>query len=113
MQLNSKNMQFDLSTADEIAIELGARIRTQRLSQNLQQSELAARAGISERSLSNFERSGRGTFDVFLRIVMALGLVESMSPLLDSKPKSIRAMELASIRRLRASRRNSSINEKA
>ena len=105
-------MQFDFATADEIAVEFGARIRAQRLAQNLQQSELAARAGLSERSLSNFERSGRGTFDAFLRITMALGLIESMSPLFELKPKSIKAMEQASIHRVRASRRNKRSNEK-
>ncbi len=105
-------MQFDFATTDEIAVEFGARIRAQRLAQNLQQSELAARAGVSERSLSNFERSGRGTFDVFLRIIMALGLIESMSPLFELKPKSIKAMEQASIHRVRASRRNRRSSEK-
>jgi transcriptional regulator with XRE-family HTH domain len=105
-------MQFDFATTDEIAVEFGTRIRAQRLAQNLQQSELAARAGVSERSLSNFERSGRGSFDAFLRIIMALGLIESMSPLFELKPKSIKAMEQASIHRVRASRRNKRSNEK-
>jgi transcriptional regulator with XRE-family HTH domain len=112
MELTCKNMQFDFATTDEIAAEFGARIRAQRLAQNLQQSELAARAGVSERSLSNFERSGRATFDVFLRIIMALGLIDSMSPLFELKPKSIKAMEQASIHRVRASRRNRRSSEK-
>lgn len=98
-------MQFDFATADEIAAEFGERIRAQRLAQNLQQSELAARAGVSERCLGNFERSGKGTFDVFLRLTMALGLVESLSPLFELRPKSIKAMEQASVVRVRASRR--------
>lgn len=98
-------MQFDLSTTNEIARELGKRLRAHRLAQNLQQSELAARAGVSERSLSNFERSGRGNFDLFLRLVFALGLIESMSSLFELKPKSIKAMEQASRKRERASDR--------
>lgn len=99
-------MQFDLSSFDEISSELGARLRAQRLMQNMQQSELAARAGISERSLSNFERSGRGTFDCFIRIVFALGLVDSLADLFELKPVSIKAMELASVKRLRAPRKS-------
>ena len=98
-------MQFELCTTDEIATEFGNRFRAHRLAQNLQQSELASRAGVSERSLRNFERSGKGSFDLFLRIAMALGLVESMSDLFELKPKSIKAMEQASKKRLRASRR--------
>ncbi|MBP9093669.1 helix-turn-helix transcriptional regulator [bacterium] len=100
-------MQFDLATPDEIAHEFGNRIRAHRLAENLQQSELAARAGVSERALRNFERSGRGTFDLFLRLAMALGLIDSMTNLFELRPKSIKAMEQAELRRQRASRRPS------
>ena len=100
-------MHFGLAGADEIAQEFGKRLRAHRLAQNLQQTELAARAGISRRTLIDFEHSGRGSFDVFLRVVMALGLIESMSSLFELKPKSIRDMEKASERRQRASRRQS------
>ena len=86
-------LQFELATTDEIASEFGDRLRAHRLTENLQQSELAARAGVSERALRNFERSGRGSFDLFLRVAMALGLIESMSNLFELKPKSIKAME--------------------
>jgi transcriptional regulator with XRE-family HTH domain len=100
-------LHFEFATSDEIAREFGNRIRAHRLAENLQQSELAARAGVSERALRNFERSGRGTFDLFLRVAMALGLIESMSNLFDLKPKSIKAMEQAAQRRQRASRKHS------
>ena len=100
-------MQFDLATSDEIAHEFGNRIRAHRLAENLQQSELAARAGVSERALRNFERSGRGNFDLFLRLAMALGLIDSMTNLFELRPKSIKAMEQAELRRQRASRRPS------
>ncbi|MBX9667947.1 MAG: helix-turn-helix domain-containing protein [Candidatus Obscuribacterales bacterium] len=98
-------MHFALATTDEIAQELGKRLRAHRLAQNVQQSELAARAGVSERSLRNFERDGKGSIDLFLRVAMALGLVESMDNLFVLKPKSIKAMEQASFKRKRASRR--------
>ncbi len=89
-------------------MEFGHRLRAYRLAENIQQSELAARAGVSERSLRNFERTGRGSFDLFLRVAMALGLIDSMSHLFeDTKPKSIKAMERASIKRERASRNRS------
>jgi transcriptional regulator with XRE-family HTH domain len=98
-------LHFGLSTSDEIALEFGKRLRAHRLAQNLQQDELAARAGVSQRSLSNLERSGLASLDVFLRIAIALGLVESMESLFELRPKSIKAMEQASKKRLRASRR--------
>ena len=96
---------FELASNDEIAREFGIRIRAHRLAQNLQQNELASRAGVSERALRNFERTGRGSFDLFLRVVSALGLSESLSNLFELKPKSIKAMEQVSLKRQRASRR--------
>ncbi|CAE6739882.1 helix-turn-helix domain-containing protein [Paraburkholderia haematera] len=96
---------LELATADEIALELGQRLRTQRLAQNLQQSELAARAGVSERAVRNLERTGKATLESLLRVAMALGLAGSLSPLFDYQPKSIQAMEKASATRERASRR--------
>jgi transcriptional regulator with XRE-family HTH domain len=98
-------LTFELASTNEIAREFGNRLRAHRLAQNLQQNELAARAGVSERALRNFERTGRGSFDLFLRVAMALGLIESMSTLFGLKPKSIKAMEQASLKRQRASRR--------
>ena len=98
-------MQFNLATSDEIAQEFGHRLRAHRLAENLQQSELAARAGVSERALRNFERSGQGSFDLFLRVVIALGLIDSMSSLFGVRPRSIKDMEQSSKRRQRASRR--------
>lgn len=98
-------LHFGLATPDEIAQEFGKRLRSHRLAQNLQQTELSARAGISRRTLIDLERSGRGSFDVFLRVAIALGLIESMSDLFEMRPKSIRDMEKVSEKRQRASRK--------
>ena len=105
--ISGTKLHFELATTDEIAREFGNRIRAHRLTANLQQSELAVRAGVSERALRNFERSGRGSLDLFLRVAMALGLIQTMSNLFELKPKSIKAMERASQKRQRASRRQS------
>lgn len=96
---------FGLATSDEIAKELAIRLRRHRLAQNLQQSELAARAGISRKTLTTFEQSGRVSLDVLLRIVSALGLAETMSTLFEVQQKSIKDMEVAEQGRKRASRR--------
>ena len=98
-------IHFGLATSNEIAEELASRLRKHRLEQNLQQSELAARAGISRKTLTTFESSGKVSFDVFLRIVAALGLSDSLSTLFERETKSIRDMELAEKQRQRASRK--------
>ncbi len=99
-------LHFGLATTDEVASELASRLRAHRLAQNLVQTELAARAGISRKTLTTLEQSGKVSLDVFLRIVSALGLTESMSTLFELKHKSIREMELADQRRQRASRKH-------
>jgi transcriptional regulator with XRE-family HTH domain len=93
--LTGKNMPFSLWSTEEVTQEFGKRIRVHRLAQNMQQSELAARAGVSERSLRNFEKTGRGNLDFFLRVVLTLGLIDSMTDLFVYRPMSIRDMERA------------------
>ncbi|CAB3791835.1 helix-turn-helix transcriptional regulator [Pararobbsia alpina] len=96
-------LSLTLATSDEIGRELGARLRLHRLAQNLLQTELAARAGVSEGTVRNLEKKGQATLDSMLRIVMALGLVEDLSELFVFKPISIKALEDASVKRVRAS----------
>ena len=99
-------VHFGLATTDEIAKELAARLRAHRLAQNLTQSELAARAGISHKTITTFEQSGKVSLDVFLRIVAVLGLSESLSTLFELKQQTIKEMEATEQRRQRASRRH-------
>jgi DNA-binding XRE family transcriptional regulator len=104
--LRNRMLHFGLATTNEIAEELAARLRAHRLAQNLPQSELAARSGISLKTLSTFEKSGKVSLDVFLRIVAGLGLSESLSTLFEVRQQTIKEMELAEHRRQRASRKH-------
>jgi transcriptional regulator with XRE-family HTH domain len=96
-------LSLTLATSGEIGCELGARLRLHRLAQNLQQTELAARAGVSEGTVRNLEKKGQATLESWLHIVMALGLVDELSDLFVFKPVSIKALEDASVKRTRAS----------
>ncbi|WP_321784128.1 helix-turn-helix transcriptional regulator [Paraburkholderia sp. J94] len=98
-------MLFDLATVEEIAGALAQKLRALRLQQALTQAELAARAGVSERALRNFERSGQATLETFLRVAQALGRAADLEALFELKVRSIRAMEQASETRQRAPRR--------
>jgi transcriptional regulator with XRE-family HTH domain len=95
---------FELSTPNEISAELGSRLRAQRLRLNIQRSELAARAGVSEKTIQNLETKGNVSFESFLKVTVALGLVGSLSSLFEYEPLSIKAMEDASKKRQRASK---------
>lgn len=98
---------FTLATSVEIAHELGARLRRHRLAHGWRQRELAERAGVSEVIVRKLEREGTGTLDAFIRTLTALGMADQLSPLLDTRARSIRDMEQAHQARQRAPRKAS------
>lgn len=97
-------LSFKLASTNEIGHELGIRLREHRLAQNMQQAELAARAGVSEGTIRNLERKGQATLDSLLKVVMTLGLIDELAELFVPRPVSIKALEAFSSKRLRASR---------
>ncbi|MBK8871831.1 MAG: helix-turn-helix transcriptional regulator [Elusimicrobia bacterium] len=100
-------IDFKLSSPTEVAQELGRRLKTVRLSKNMRQEELAQRAGVSRLTVVHFEKTGQGSINSFLRILIALGTISELSPLFHSPPTTIAEMEkMANQKRLRASRKN-------
>ena len=101
------NIDFELATTLELCQELGNRLRTHRLSQNLQQSELAQKAGVSKLTIINLEKKGTVTFLSFIQVVRALGLIDELANLFKFQPQSIAMMEAAesASKRVRASAR--------
>jgi DNA-binding XRE family transcriptional regulator len=97
-------LSFKLASTEEIGQELGARLREHRLAQNLQQAELAARAGVSEGTIRNLERKGQTTLDSLLKVVMTLGLIDELAELFVPRSVSIKALEAFGSKRVRASR---------
>ena len=60
-------------TVAELVSELGDRLRTYRLTKNLQQSTLAERAGVGLSALRNLENGRGSTVKTLLSVVRALG----------------------------------------
>lgn len=98
-------LSFNLATANEIGSVLGERLRRQRLARELQQRELAARAGISETTLRNLETRGVCTLETFIKVIMALGVADELAGFLETRHESIQAMEAASSPRQRVRRK--------
>lgn len=100
-------MIFMISTIDEVLATLGARVRAQRLAQNLPQRELAQMAGLSLGALRKLETSGQTSLETLVRAVQALGLTGELENLFMLKRESIAQMEQAQIahQRKRAPRR--------
>ena len=83
-------VKFDvLMTEDEALREAGHRLAQIRLSRNLSQAELAARAGVSKRSLERLE-SGMGNLrlSLFFSVCGALGLIQGLEMLLPEQQLS-------------------------
>lgn len=75
--------------------------------------ELAARIGVSDRTLRSFETTGRCNLITFVRIVEALGALSDLQPVLVSQLRSIREMrqQAQSKQRVRATRRKPAIQQ--
>ena len=61
-----------LHTPEDVAGTVAERIRALRLLRKWKQSTLAERAGVSLASLRRFERTGKGSIDLLLRLAFTL-----------------------------------------
>jgi transcriptional regulator with XRE-family HTH domain len=100
-------LDFGFATDQEVRIELGHRLRHQRLLKGISQEELAVRAGISVSTIKLIESKGQSTLENFVRVLLALDLAVEMQTLFESKPLSIAMMErMQKTQRIRAPRKS-------
>ncbi len=83
---------FFIALPHEVCSELGHRVRTRRLALNLPTQELAARIGVSDKTLRNFEQTGRCTLDTFVRVLEALNALPDLQRVLVTPTTSIQDM---------------------
>ncbi|MFT3804448.1 MAG: helix-turn-helix domain-containing protein [Burkholderiaceae bacterium] len=83
---------FSLALPTEVCAELGRRARARRVALNVSVEDLAARIGISDRTLRNFEQSGRCTLETFARILEALDALADLEPVLLTQSRTIEDM---------------------
>ncbi|MBI3534243.1 MAG: helix-turn-helix transcriptional regulator [Deltaproteobacteria bacterium] len=86
-------LDFKMASQEEIAKALAQRLRAHRLTKNLKQGDLAARAGISVGTVKNLESSGQASIETLIRIVIALDLTQDLNTLFETKARSIAQME--------------------
>lgn len=73
-------------SAEELAAELGARVRRERLRQNLSQNTLASRAGVARLTVTRMEADGTTTLTSFLAVLSALRRSGDLETLLEPPP---------------------------
>lgn len=79
-------MDVRMMSAPELASELGRRVRHERLRQNLTQSTLAERAGVSRLTITRMEANGSATLGNFLSVLVALRSSGSLEAVLKPSP---------------------------
>ncbi|PKG97555.1 helix-turn-helix domain-containing protein [Paraglaciecola sp. MB-3u-78] len=95
-------MDFDHLTANAIAGELGARIKTARLNANLTQKALAKKAGVSLKAVTNGEK-GKSTLESMIAILIALKMSEQLNSFIPKQKISpVQLIELQGKERKRA-----------
>ncbi|MDO9568047.1 MAG: helix-turn-helix domain-containing protein [Hydrogenophaga sp.] len=98
---------FSLALPEEVCAELGRRVRARRLALNLSAEELAARAGVADRTLRRLEQTGFSTLATFVRVLEVLNALPDLQEVLALQPRSIKAMraQAQAAPRMRAGRR--------
>jgi transcriptional regulator with XRE-family HTH domain len=98
---------YGASSFQETLRAIGERARQLRLSQQLRQDELAARAGVGVATVHRFEKTGTASLENVLRIATALRAGASFDKLFESPAYSSldEALERPAVKRQRAPRR--------
>ena len=106
---------FNLISSSKVCVELGARIRAQRLAKNITKQELASMAQCSLSSIHRAELTGQMTLDLLVRFAQVLHMTAGLESLFMTTPMSIDAIEMQATRpsrqraRPKASAKNSSL----
>ena len=93
-------ISIEYKTPADILLDLGARAKSARLSENMSRKTLADKAGVSEASLKRFETTGQVSLSSLVQLLMALDRLADLDELLAEKtPLSVR--ELSDTKRQR------------
>ena len=99
-------MNYETMSNAAIQKELGQRLQRERLNRNLNQTELAARSGISRRTLIGAETGQGPTMDTFISILRGLRLLPRLHQLLpETEASPVQLAKLKGAQRQRASRK--------
>ena len=74
-------MSFQFMTPEELAAEVGSRVRAMRIDRRIEQADLAQRAGISIKAMRSLEQGHGSTLETFLRTLKGLEALDGLEAL--------------------------------
>ncbi|WP_218576387.1 helix-turn-helix domain-containing protein [Pseudomonas sp. SLFW] len=80
---------FNFSKPDEIVKQLCERLRTERLAQQMTQSDLAGRAGVGVTTVSNLEAGRNVGMETVVRVAVVLGRSKELEALFLPRLESV------------------------
>jgi transcriptional regulator with XRE-family HTH domain len=86
-------LDFNLSTPEEIGLEVGNRLRLQRINKHWTQRELADRTGLDVGTIKNLENKGQCTLLTLIKIATAINCINDLSKIFLLQINSIAEME--------------------
>ena len=96
----SDDNPYLLYTPEDVSVSIAERIRDLRLLRKWKQSTLAERAGVSLASLRRFERTGKGSINLLLRLAFTLDrLSDFLDILLKESPTTLAELESISMQK--------------
>jgi putative transcriptional regulator len=99
----SAHMTYKISGNEAWQQELGRRLQQRRLALNCSQTEIAARAGITRKTITNVETGQGGTLLTLIAILKALELETELDRLVPAPgPSPMQMLQFAGQRRRRA-----------
>lgn len=97
-------MEYRLAINRDILNDLGEKLKQQRLNQNLSAKELAQKSGVSQRTITGFERGEKNiTLVNLIELLRALGLLHHLQDLIPELPK-ISPLELIELEKKKRKR---------
>lgn len=100
-------LDLSFSKPSEVVQRLCARLRTERLAQDMTQADLAGRAGVGVNTVSNLEAGRNVGFEAVVRVAMVLGRIKELEALFQPKLDSMEDMRRyeASANRFRSTKK--------
>jgi DNA-binding XRE family transcriptional regulator len=74
-------LDFNFSSADEISLVLGQRLKHLRIQKEIAQADMAQRMGVSRSTLNTLENTGKGSVTTWIKWVQCLGQEAQLQPL--------------------------------